>query len=357
MYNHFKEQDKINSLCIFGKKKDKIDLSIVIPTYKRNFYLEKVIESILRQKKPQYIKYQVIIVSNDPDYTIDDLNIKLDENIFLVYKNTENLGMVGNINRCAKLANGKFVSYIQDDDLLLEDYLITIESLILSNEMNNIDCLIPNRYYYYNLEEKSNFGKKAYVNEKFKNILKKFLSIGIKKKMFQKITFNDCANTWYNCFSGGPTCGIIFNREKLLKSNGFSHNYPFSFDYVFFIEFSSKNNVLLYNKYLSIYRMNNSASNRPEVQLDFYKGDLYLLDKVKKQNKFVKFFEKEIIRFSIKNKSIETQEMIKDHYSDSCFISYNKIKYIIFRIARIIFLFRYDLYRKENVPSKYLNLM
>lgn len=352
--NHFMLHNDILSECIYGEPaKNDVDLTIVIPSYKRVDTLIKTIESILRQKAPFKLTYQVIIVSNDPEFDAECLNMQLATDIFSVYRNKENLGMAGNMNRCACIAQGRFVAYIQDDDILLDDYLVSIEALLNDDAFVNIDCLIPNRYYYYNCDNlKSIYGAKAYQNEKTKEILKKIVSFGDKKELIQKITMKDCAESWYNCFAGGPTCGIMFNRESLMKTEGFPEDYPYAFDFVFFIDFSENYNVVLYDKYLSVYRMTGSASNKANVQLDFYKSDLYLLDKAKQNIKFAKKYEKEIRKFSIENKSAETQELIGVKADGA-----NKLKYYCFRIERLIKLMRSNLYRRELMPDEYNALL
>lgn len=350
--NCFLADNKVISELIYGMKDEQnVDLSIVIPTYKRTDFLKKTIISIRNQKPVKHLRYEVIIVSNDPEYTLDDIYGLLDEKLFAVYRNQENLGMVGNMNRCAVLSHGKYISYIQDDDILLNDYLITIERLIDSGALKDIDCLIPNRYYFYDCgNEDGLFGAQAYSKEKKKYVLKQFLSIGKPCKEFQRICSKDCADTWYNCFGGGPTCGMLFQRDSLLGTNGFPSEYPFAFDFVFFLDFSDRYNVVLYDKYLSVYRMNDSASNRPEVQKDFFRSDMYLLEKSHRTNRFVRYFKDEIIRFSIQNKSEQAQELI-----ENASYTKNNLKYIIFRILRFIRLMRSNTYRRKLLPRNEYN--
>ncbi|WP_455720746.1 glycosyltransferase family 2 protein [Agathobacter sp.] len=349
--NYLIADTNIESELIYGCPNYKeVELSIVIPTYKRSEYLKKTIRSIKRQKGLDKINCEVLIVSNDPEFNIDDLKGLLCEHLFKVYRNKENLGMVGNMNRCAILAHGKYISYIQDDDILLENYVENIVNLIEHGMIENIDCLIPNRYYYYDIANKNSvFGEKSYKQEKKKEILKKLLSVGTVIKDFQKVTTKDCANTWFNCYGGGPTCGMLFKRESLLKTEGFSREYPYAFDFVFFMDFSDNYNVVLYNKYLSIYRMTDSASNRPDVQKDFYRSDMCLFEKTCNINWFVTFFKDEIIRFSFENKSLEAQEMI-----DQVPYVKNNIKYALFRMVRFVKLMRSNTYRRKLLPEELL---
>lgn len=345
--NYFSFNNDVTSELIYGNKNlCNIDLSIVIPTYKRNDFLRKTIQSINKQKNIRNLKYEVLIVSNDPEYRVNEISDILNKDIFKVYRNKKNLGMVGNMNRCALLTTGKYISYIQDDDILLDEYIKNIEELICENKLDDIDCLIPNRYYYYDQSDKDSvFGEFAYKKEKKKELLKKVLSVGKTCTDFQKITTVDCANTWFNCYGGGPTCGMLFKRSSLLNTKGFSCEYPYAFDFVFFMDFSDKYNVVLYNRYLSIYRMTDSASNKPEVQKDFFESDMRLLEKTVEINRFVSTFKNEIIRFSLQNKSIEAQKIIKP-------MPYKRgiIKYVVFRVIRFVNLMRSNVYRRKLLP-------
>lgn len=345
--NYFTINNNVTSELIYGNENfGKVDLSIVVPTYKRTDFLRKTIQSINNQKNIKNLKYEVLIVSNDPKYRVDEISDMLSQDRFIVYRNKQNLGMVGNMNRCAILAHGKYISYIQDDDILLDNYLESVEKLIYEKKLEGIDCLIPNRYYYYDLADKNSvFGKKAFDKEKRKGQIRKLLSIGNPCKEFQKVTTSDCANTWFNCYGGGPTCGMLFNRNSLLSTNGFSIEYPYAFDFVFFMDFSDQYNVVLYNKYLSIYRMTDSASNKPEVQKDFFESDMRLLEKTIGVNKFVSTFRDEIIRFSFENKSIEAQQIIKPSPYKS-----GMLKYSVFRLIRFVYLMRSNLYRRKLLP-------
>lgn len=346
--NNFKYHSSIKSELIYGAMIDeKFDLSIVIPTYKRTSYLKETINSIANQKPTNNISFEIIIVSNDPEFNIKEISDVLNPKLFKVYKNKRNIGMAGNMNRCALLARGKYIAYIQDDDYLLEDYLVTIENLLKNGKLEGVDCLIPNRYFLYDSKNtKSIFGAKAYKNEKKKDILREIISLVSATKDFQQIKPIDCANTWFNCYGGGPTCGILFRRDSLMNTNGFSFEYPYAFDFVFFLNFSEKYNVFLYNKYLSVYRMIESCSNRPDVQYDFFRSDMFLLDKMA-NNQFVKKYRNEIIRFSIKNKSKEAQKLIGKVDCSSKITSY-----ITFRVVRFVNLMRSGIYRKTLLTQK-----
>lgn len=284
--DHFTENTNVESRLVFGKHPNsEINLSIVIPTYKRIDLLRKCLKAILKQdSSPITMKYEVVIVSNDPDFNCNNLTPDLDPEIFRIYVNENNLGMCGNMNRCAMVAHGDYIVYIQDDDVLLPDYINVICKLIHEKKLDNIDWLIPNRYYLMpQAEKQSQFGKKAIRNMKIKRAIGCVLRLGRPVPEFQRITPYETLITTYPFYAGGPTCGMVFKRTSLLESGGFDSNYPYGFDYTFFMGFAKNHTVVLYNRYLSIYMTSDSASNRPEVQYDFFRARFHSLEKMSEE--------------------------------------------------------------------------
>lgn len=352
--NYFYEYSKYESIVLFENNKidEKCDLSIVVPTYKRIDLLRETILSIIKQKSPKHLKYEVIIVSNDIDFRVTDLKLDYGKLHLAIYANKNNIGMCGNMNKCASLAKGKYIAYLQDDDLLLDDYLCTIEQLIDNGIMSDVSCLIPNRYFYLDENDKvSIFGTKTKRKEKAKHYINKILRLGCKEYMLQQVLPEDCYRLFYNCFTGGPTCGILFDKKKLLKSEGFNPDYPYSFDYVFFLKYSASNKVVLYNKYLAIYRMTESASNKPQVQYDFFRSEIFLINTMK-NSRWNCLNNDILIKFAYDTKSKEAQNLIqKDYKIKSC----SHLTYWCFRIYRYVKLMRSGLYRKDIINNLPIN--
>ncbi len=122
--NNFIVNEKISSTLISEKLLvDSPYVSIVITTYKRSHVLREAIDSALDQQ--DYNDYEVIVVDNESEVgtaTEALLTRYSNENLFY-YKNSENLGMVGNWNRGIQLARGKWITILHDDDLLHPQFL------------------------------------------------------------------------------------------------------------------------------------------------------------------------------------------------------------------------------------------
>ncbi len=92
-------------------------VSVLTTCYNREAYLAATIESVLSQS---FTDYEYIIVddcSADSTHEIAKLYEKKDSRI-RVYKNENNLGDYPNRNKAASLAQGKYLKYLDSDDLM-----------------------------------------------------------------------------------------------------------------------------------------------------------------------------------------------------------------------------------------------
>lgn len=92
-------------------------LSICIPTYNRAQYLKRAIDSVLVDLNREDIKLYVQDNASS-DETQSMMKTYMNDNI--VYeRNSENLGIVGNVNLLMKKAKGKYIIFLTDDDYFL----------------------------------------------------------------------------------------------------------------------------------------------------------------------------------------------------------------------------------------------
>jgi len=104
-------------------------VSVLVTVYNREKYLAETISSILRST---YQKYEVIVVddnSSDDSLAIARSMAELDQRV-RVYANEENLGDYGNRMKAASLARGRYIKYVDSDDLIYPHSLaIMVESM------------------------------------------------------------------------------------------------------------------------------------------------------------------------------------------------------------------------------------
>ena len=96
-------------------------ISVIVPVYKVEKYLEKCIESIIKQT---YTNLQIILVDDgSPDNCgkICDEYAKKDSRIEVIHKINGGLSDARNvgINR----ANGRYIGFVDSDDYVEPDYL------------------------------------------------------------------------------------------------------------------------------------------------------------------------------------------------------------------------------------------
>ena len=114
-------------------------VSIIMPYYKKRNYINKSINSVLRQT---YQHFEIIIIYDDTDLNDSDFinNIKKKDNRIFVIYNSKNLGAGISRNIGIKHAKGNFVGFLDCDDIWKKNKL---ESQI--NFMNKK----KNRFFIY----------------------------------------------------------------------------------------------------------------------------------------------------------------------------------------------------------------
>ncbi len=91
-----------------------------MPVYNGSSYIAEAIQSVLAQT---YTHFRLIVCDNcSTDNTEEIVRGFRDPRISFV-KNAENLGPVGNANRCLELADGDYVCIFHHDDVMLPDNL------------------------------------------------------------------------------------------------------------------------------------------------------------------------------------------------------------------------------------------
>lgn len=97
-------------------------VTIAIPTFNGEKYLEECLKSVLSQT---FRNFEVLIIddhSTDGTLIIAQEFAKQDSRI-RVLRNENNLGLVGNWNRCVKLSKGEWIKFVFQDDLIAPECL------------------------------------------------------------------------------------------------------------------------------------------------------------------------------------------------------------------------------------------
>ncbi len=123
-------------------------VSIIIPIYMVENYLERCIESILGQT---YCNYEMLLVD---DGSPDNCGVICDEyakkygNIRVLHQ--KNQGVSAARNNAIMVAQGDYITFIDPDDFVTEDYIQYLMSLI---QKYNAEIAIGNHIYQYESTE------------------------------------------------------------------------------------------------------------------------------------------------------------------------------------------------------------
>lgn len=235
-------------------------ISVIVPIYNVEAYLEKCIDSIIKQS---YNELEIILIDDgsiDRCGEICDNYKEKDERIIVVHK--ENDGLSSARNKGLDIAKGELISFVDSDDYLEPNMF---EELIKNMKKYNSDISICNYFYVKN-------GSKRIINNIF---YKNDFVISGKDKYYY--LFNE-----YNCLS-------IYAWNKLYKKELFDNiRFPEGkiFEYSNIIcELLDKSNKLSYTSkplYNYVYR-NNSIGN--SFSQNYF-------DKIVSNNKKIDFFNK-----------------------------------------------------------------
>jgi len=122
--------------------------SILIANYNNGHFFEDCYQSIISQT---YANWEVFIV--DDGSTDDSVqvikSITGDDNRFKIFQNTENKGCGYTKNKCAELAQGTILGFLDPDDAITPNALqIMVDAHILNNEA----AIITSKYELVDLE-------------------------------------------------------------------------------------------------------------------------------------------------------------------------------------------------------------
>ena len=173
--------------------KKETDLSIIVPAYNASDYIKECIESVLKQKTSY--DYELIVINDgSKDDTLNKINSFKDNHLKII--NQENKGFSGARNRGINIARGKYIMFLDSDDILCEN---AIEILLKKAYEKNID-IVQGSYYTFN-KNKEKFYSKIKIEEINKNDDKPINMPGFpwgkiyKSELFNEVRFPE--GYWY----------------------------------------------------------------------------------------------------------------------------------------------------------------
>lgn len=231
-------------------------ISICIPTYNREDYIEQTIESALSQ---DYEFIEVIISDNcSSDNTQQVISKFLSDERVKYFKNDMNIGMVNNWNVILnRRLNGDWFMILSDDDYLIDsNYISKCVNLILENQV----MLVYSNGYI----EHTQFGVKEPLKLPYSNIEKG-------TKVFK--------SSYLIKPQAFTLCNIVFNVKLAKELDAFSNPANLCCDSELFLKSCLHGDIGVVDSFSSVYRYHGAnliTQKRSYDQLIAIATDLYL---------------------------------------------------------------------------------
>lgn len=201
-------------------------VSIIMPSYNTASYIAESIRSVLNQT---YSEWELIIVDDcSSDNTDEVVNLYLSDGRIQYFKNEKNSGAAVSRNKALQKAKGKWIAFLDSDDLWMPEKL---EKQVTFMEKNGY------QFSYTNYEEIDTEGKKTGV------------IITGPKKITKTGMFNYC---WPGCLTimyDAKTIGLIQIAD--IKKNN---------DYAMWLKICRKADCYLLGEELALYRRGRAGS-------------------------------------------------------------------------------------------------
>ncbi len=203
-------------------------VSIIIPYFRKIEYIQDTLNSLYSQS---YKNFEIIIVYDDPIKS--DLKIlknKISNKKIKLLINKKNLGAGLSRNKAAKNAKGKFLAFIDADDLWHKDKL---KNQLKFMKEKNISCSFTS-YSIVNMKNQTIGKIKAKSKLTYDDLIKScdigLSTVIIKKKIFKKFQFSNNKtkedySLWLKLSKETSIYGYYQNLTKWRKlSNSLSSN-------------------------------------------------------------------------------------------------------------------------------------
>lgn len=229
-------------------------VSILIPSYNRPELFKIALESAINQT---YENIEIIICDDSTNNKIEELMkdyLNKYDNI-RYYHNEKNLGQFDNDLKLMKLAKGKYINFLMDDDVFELDKIRKMMDVFLNDVDGDIGIVTSNRKVIDRFGNyKGNFISNDVVN-KFAN-----------KKVDGKELMEFIMLHFYNII-GEPTTAL-FNKEKMTEQFGYFNNrrYICNVDEATWMNILINSSIVILDECLSSFRiLDNQQSNKKEM--------------------------------------------------------------------------------------------
>lgn len=177
-------------------------ISVIVPIYNVERYLDRCIKSILNQT---YHNIEVVLVNDgsiDGSGSVCERYQKVDYRVKVIHQ--ENAGPSTARNKALREATGKFITFVDADDYVANDYIMYLYELLISKDADIACCNTQN--FEGNVIVESKKKKRSEYVMKSEDALCEML---YEKKFSNSV--------WGKLYKREMICGIIFPEGKIFE--------------------------------------------------------------------------------------------------------------------------------------------
>lgn len=230
-------------------------VSICMPLYNGEAYLKKSLDACIAQDYPNL---EILLVDDgSTDNTIElaksyaakDSRIRIEVNI-------QNLGLVGNWERCIELAKGDWIKFLFQDDEMNADAISKMMQACISQ---NVQIALCARRFLF--EENAD----PKIKDSFTRILKKPEQLFLRKFRYEPLESSRilAAHPIENVL-GEPIC-FLFHKSIYKDLGGFNHALKQMVDYEFFLKAVLKHPFVFLPEKLVQFRVHDGSTTSKNV--------------------------------------------------------------------------------------------
>jgi len=255
-------------------------ISVIIPAYNHDKFIQKTIESIINQT---YKKIELLVIDDGSvDQTwekileITQLNKDRFESIYL--KKQKNIGLIHTLNKMIKESQGEFVFFIASDDIAKNKALEKLSNILKENKNANL-AVGDNEFIDTNGIITS---CSSHSNTTYEKTKKNYTSFN--QMLFERFDDSDVFGSYRTLILKGNHVpnGYLVRKSIFEKIGLFTEESPLE-DYWLMLQISKYSNLITTPEVLFEYRIHNSNSSKDEFSM------------VEKTNKTLKY-EQRIIK-------------------------------------------------------------
>ena len=203
-------------------------VSVIIRTCGRPRVLRRALESVKRQTYPNV---EIVLIEDGPNVSEKFVKYYYEDQNILYYSTGEHVGRCRAGNLGLEKANGKYLNFLDDDDILRENHIA-----LLVEQLEQSECRVA-----YGIAEEYQF-----VNDPENPNRRR-----IKRKCIKyKQPFNRLLLCYMNYF---PIQSVMFEKAVYLENGGFDESLEIFEDWDMWLRFALKDTFLYVPEVTSVY--------------------------------------------------------------------------------------------------------